>query len=502
MNTAHRSTGALPGVVTLDAWKAAYAFSVANALLFLLLSVGAVLTHIESIGFSNGTCLVFFVGSMLGFLGLVRAGGAAASISLYVLGTGLLFGFGTYYSTLSTDPIYQLYFPPSQQEVMLPIINLVNALSVFIVLMTAAPLCWQGPGNAKSLDSISKAMGALQPLLPIAAMVAIPYIFVLYATFPRPSNLLVRGAMNNVQGFVLFGVVIAGARWRETPPAIRMVSIAAVIAMSLFGLVGFSKLRVILPFLSLLIGMALNPRYRRMAMLLGLVLAAFYALVAAPLVNRSRNDTYYLPDNTISDQVQVLIRTAENAGTTKQRARQSGTLLQRISAAPFQAFLIESYDRGAPGNSMKDAWVAAVPRVFWRDKPDVTRFGMEFDNLFFRRAHEESALAPTYTAESYWNFGWAGLVLGSLVIGLELGWLTRKWNLLAREGIKHAGVLVFAVPVALLGVWVENWFAATYIGGFATLVVLIKLFDYAVPRFVGAAPAEPKRIRRFLRASS
>jgi hypothetical protein len=107
--------------------------------------------------------------------------------------------------------------------------------------------------------------------------------------------------------------------------------------------------------------------------------------------------------------------------------------------------------------------------VLWPEKPNVTRFGAELHAVFWGQ-EAASALAPTYSGEAYWNYGPAGLVLVSVLLGLEVGWLTRRWQI-AQSGEDPAFFLI-AFPVSLWAAYVETWIAASYIGGFLTIVVL------------------------------
>ena len=98
-----------------------------------------------------------------------------------------------------------------------------------------------------------------------------------------------------------------------------------------------------------------------------------------------------------------------------------------------------------------------------------------------------SAQAPTYTGEAYWNYGWLGVVVVSILIGLELGWFTRKWLEFIYTPESGIGALIFCVPVAVSAFSVESWIAATYIGGFVTLAILIKFTNFIAPNFIRGA---------------
>jgi hypothetical protein len=54
----------------------------------------------------------------------------------------------------------------------------------------------------------------------------------------------------------------------------------------------------------------------------------------------------------------------------------------------------------------------------------------------------------------------------------------------------NLGILIFSLPVVLNSWAVETWIGASYVGGFITLLVLIKAADWATSSFV----ALPRRL--------
>ena len=109
---------------------------------------------------------------------------------------------------------------------------------------------------------------------------------------------------------------------------------------------------------------------------------------------------------------------------------------------------------------------------------DVSRFGAELDGIFWGRGGESSALAPSYNGEAYWNYGPLGLFIVSLVLGLELAWLAHHAHL-ARLG-RDTAYYMICLPAILLAVYMETWVAASYVGGFITLVLIY----YIAKRFL------------------
>jgi hypothetical protein len=88
----------------------------------------------------------------------------------------------------------------------------------------------------------------------------------------------------------------------------------------------------------------------------------------------------------------------------------------------------------------------AVPRLFWPDKPTI-HTGHEFGKTFglLLPVDTETQIAPTLVGELYWNFGFAGVVIGCFLIGLLLRWIYRRYG----EGGRDDAIRK-AVYVALL----------------------------------------------------
>jgi hypothetical protein len=256
------------------------------------------------------------------------------------------------------------------------------------------------------------------------------------------------------------------------------------VILSGIGLVSFSKQQTMLPLAAMIAGLLLDGRARRAGIVAAVAALGVYMFLAVPVSTYGRvHPSYSATDNSIAERLGMFGNIWERNATEQEQGRtRQGRYVARFSAAPVQAFLIAQHDSGNSGDTLATGWMALVPRIIWADKPNITRFGTELDSSVFRRGNSTSALAPSYTGEAYWNLGWVGVVLVSILLGLEMGWLTRKWVRFTREGMKQAGIFVFGVPTILFGLWVETWIVPTYVGGFATLFVLITGADFAIRR--------------------
>jgi hypothetical protein len=156
----------------------------------------------------------------------------------------------------------------------------------------------------------------------------------------------------------------------------------------------------------------------------------------------------------------------------------------RICYLYVATFAMANYDAGKPGFSLGNFFAIFIPRFLWPDKPIMTDIGIEFNVL--ANGSATSASGPGLFAEAYWNFGWFGIPILIVPLGVILllfgryaMWIlnTGRWAyfplvlLLMRTGLRVDGfftVDVFAsIPVLIIlhtmGYGAERLLSATNI---------------------------------------
>jgi hypothetical protein len=438
-------------------------------------------------------CYTFGAGGV--FLRMVLAGGALAPIAWYILGTGVYFGLGAALWGLVPD-LYsygRLHAGPGD----LARVNLLNSSSITLVLAVA--FFFQ---RKKMILPTSVSQPQLKWIviynltIPLVAFsLVLSLIF-----FPIAENLLIRGFQSKLGLVIPMYLVMTGMFWANIGFSKKLLSLVVIAVVLLIGVLSFSKTAVIYPILCLVGGYWAIHRTWRSVLLPLVSVFIIFIFVLVPNIGGGRAAGNYDSTNSMSMRLEIL--ESQSSSRVEALAINSAVKsLSRVSHGPFQRFLIDEYLAGRSGESLSDFWVALVPRVFWPEKPNVTRFGAELYNFFFGTRGVSSQLAPTYSAEAYWNYGGVGVLVISILIGLQLGWLTRCW-FYAVQG-RGQGYLIIAFPAAYLGLNVEAWAAASYFGGFVTLVILWRLVELALsvlvkrPRPKGSLPVASGHDRIF-----
>ena len=470
---------------TLGAWELACRFSAANAMVFAVLSWVSFLMAASSLPVILSAPCLFFVGSVVSFVLFVRSGGAFAAVGWFVLGAGVYFGLGVFVSGLD---------PESVLLSDLLRVNILNSSSVALVLATAVPFAYRPRTARMAVVGQRNGKALLLRLFPPIVVLAVGSLGLQWIFFPIAENLIVRSFLSYFQLITPFCLLTLGMVWRSLRPRWVALGVAVFLLAFTLSLLSMAKLSVMSNVVALVAGTWVYRRSLQSVVGGLIVLVVVYAYIG-PLANQGRlHIDYDAVANSPTTRLGILHDTIVGDSSGNQ-AWASGPSVaneavsidfRRFSVVDIQAYLMEQYDNGQPGTSLDDFWVAAVPRIFWPDKPIVTRFGAELYEQFENIADGTSNLAPTYTGEAYWNFGPLGVVVVSILVGLEIGWLTRRWYM-ATRGLDPA-FFVIAFPTALWASFVESWIAAQYVGGFLTIVLLWRLSRFLLlDGFLGAS---------------
>jgi hypothetical protein len=153
------------------------------------------------------------------------------------------------------------------------------------------------------------------------------------------------------------------------------------------------------------------------------------------------------------DRLQALQRfdqLLEKAVTAREKVStgrdRSETFLERSSSKANLDLLLEHAGTDVPyleGGSLVAIPLAFVPRLIMPDKQDVS-VGELFGKVILK-ADSGVYISISHVGELYWNFGWAGVLLGLLALGLILGFVGSRFSL--ENGVTLTRVMVLLATV-------------------------------------------------------
>ena len=93
----------------------------------------------------------------------------------------------------------------------------------------------------------------------------------------------------------------------------------------------------------------------------------------------------------------------------------------RLNFSGPQAQAMNLYDRGFSNKTLHTAWMYFIPRAIWPEKPILYGPGLAFYRLLTGREEAWSFLGLSIYGDLYWQFGWAGVIIGCFLFGWLLG---------------------------------------------------------------------------------
>lgn len=189
-----------------------------------------------------------------------------------------------------------------------------------------------------------------------------------------------------------------------------------------------SKAFIMFSFLPLALLFVRDLRLRRYVPFLLVGGLTFYLAVVAPVVSASRQEAAQAGETTTDRIVRAYVQGSPSS-SDKTIEEQAEAFLERIFEPTPAAFLVAETERTGLmwGQTMDYLAYAFVPRLFWPDKPGVSRGGWFYAYIGAARSEAEAttSIAQTAVGELYWNFGFLGVIFGLGGLGAIYGLLWR-----------------------------------------------------------------------------
>ena len=142
----------------------------------------------------------------------------------------------------------------------------------------------------------------------------------------------------------------------------------------------------------------------------------------------------------------------KDTGANSTHRPRAPTFLERSSSKQNIEILVKHVGVDTPylhGRSLVAIPTAFVPRLLLPDKADVS-VGQLFSKQILKST-EDTYISITHLGELYWNFGWAGVLVGLSLVGLLLGVICARNNLERNPSMTRLLVLVVTAQLLCMG---------------------------------------------------
>jgi hypothetical protein len=278
------------------------------------------------------------------------------------------------------------------------------------------------------------------------------------------TMVLMLGRMLQPLGIMI--LAYAWARYRRTP--LLLLLLGVVTLQVLIGFVADSKETAMRAGLIVIIVLIMVRGRVPWAWLAG---AALFVMVAFPIFQAYRAEVVGARGYTNQKAAQHLGKVLEIALSARDRVMQgtggeqfrAQTFVERIALKNSIDIVAEHVGHDVAlqrGATLLPLVAAFIPRIIWPDKPDAAA-GQVFNREFGISVYRDVYISPSHLGELYWNFGWAGVLIGMAVIGGLLGWINARCDMSTQPTLTR--LLVVSVTIYSLCVRFEGSIAVEYI---------------------------------------
>lgn len=283
----------------------------------------------------------------------------------------------------------------------------------------------------------------------------------------------VSGLMRMTSKLAVVAVFLGAAASGPRVAVLRAAAVLTALWLSGVGLLMFSKADALLPLIAFGAGLAWAQRKPIVLMVIVLTVITMFNLLG-DLTITSRQVAERHSSFTLVDRAGILTTSRTLVKTGGVDGEYSGWT--RICYAPAQSAAMAMYDQGDGGDAIELLPWLFVPRFLFPYKPEITRTGREFYVKLTGNAPTSSTGQGVF-ASGYYNAGWTGWLLASVICGWVIGFTSR----LARVVLQARAAVLVVFP--LLGLYtafrIDGEFVADY-AGIATIMMYALVVLWAV----------------------
>ena len=290
-----------------------------------------------------------------------------------------------------------------------------------------------------------------------------------------------------------FGILLIAYAWRTSKSKwLLPIVVAVVLVQIVLGfVVNIKSLAMIAGILVIVTCVFVDGRLPKAWIAAGVV----FVIVGFPILQASRSEVHgerHIARSTILENLGstlgIALAAKDRVNTGEDRAL---TFLERTSVRGSVQMIVERTGEGVKfqnGYTLVPLLSSFIPRLLWPDKPDVAT-GRIVNKEFNVSEYEDTFISPSILGELYWNFGWAGVILGMALIGGAVGSLASRYDL--SRGRSVTGLLVLVLTTKQLIVGFEGTFAPEYVVWFRSLaaIAILHVLFARVPVTAGSTAA-------------
>ena len=242
------------------------------------------------------------------------------------------------------------------------------------------------------------------------------------------------------------------------------------IALSFMGIVTYSKADILLPIFSYLGAIALKRRSIMMPIFIAVFCLFIISTIGGALLQSRSVDRLDNQSNNVK--AQNFLEFYSNSDDVSDEYKYSAW--NRLSYISAQSAAISLYDSGYGSNEYKMIPWLFVPRFLYWNKPITSSAGAELYTKM--TGFVGSSTGEGVFANGYYNLGWIGFILGSMLCGLLIGQLSKMTSIIvASESYIMYPFVFFGLFLAFR---IDGTIVVDYLGPFIFIFYALIFFYF------------------------
>jgi hypothetical protein len=283
------------------------------------------------------------------------------------------------------------------------------------------------------------------------------------------NSIVISGIVRQLSQFLLAVILLSSIYKGKKENVILILSIFLTLFVSIFGLLGFNKTEIIFPIIAFGVGTAIK-KESILILIMSIFLGFGLLQVIGGVVNFARINQ--VDRMTLRERVDVIKLGIDALNTlieTKDNNSANYSAFARISYINAQSAAVHFYDINDGSNDYLNLHYTLIPRFLYKDKPILTGAGSDLNYKMY--GNDASAEGTGIFIDGYYNFGWFGLILGSMICG----WILSQISAIARIIILNKNFIFY--PVNFFGIFIafriDGTIISDYFGQFIIIIYAI-----------------------------
>jgi len=279
------------------------------------------------------------------------------------------------------------------------------------------------------------------------------------------NAIIISGLVRQLSQFLLAVILLSALYKGKNQKMIFLLSVLLTLFVSIFGILGFNKTEFIFPIIAFGVGNAIKKKSILILVLI-IIIGSGLLQVIGGIVNYARINQ--VERMTLKERYEVLVLGIDAFKILIEKQENNDTKYSsyaRISYINAQSAAVHFYDINDGSKDYLNLLYTFIPRFLYNNKPILTNSGVDLNYKIY--GNDASAEGTGIFIDGYYNLGWFGLILGSMICG----WVLSQISAIARIITTNKAFIYY--PINFFGIFIAFRIDGTIISDYFGQFIII-----------------------------